>query len=190
MEQISPLTTARMVLRPLTEADVDHLVLLDSDPAVMKYLTGGITTPRDVIVNQVLPSFLAHNARIDGFGFWTAIERATGEFLGWFHLRPSLDEASEAELGYRLMQRAWGKGLATEGATALVEKGFRELGVSKIVAMTMSVNERSRRVMEKVGLVFEKEFVYPGAPFPGWRVEDCLEVKYSLTRTRWQKLYA
>ena len=69
---------------------------------------------------------------------------------------------------------------------ALIEKGFRTLGVSKVVATAMATNARSRRVMEKAGLQFEKEFVYPGDPFPGWHAGDCLEVKYGLTKDRWE----
>lgn len=71
---------------------------------------------------------------------------------------------------------------------ALIEKGFCELGVTKVVAATMALNIRSRRVMEKVGFQFEKEFVYPGDPFAGWRAGDCLEVKYGLTKDRWESI--
>jgi len=182
------LETERMTLRRLTEADADHLVDLDSDPAVMEFLTGGVPTPREAIVAQILPSFLGYYSRYDHFGFWAAIDIGTGDFLGWFHLRPSREGPEETELGYRLKKMAWGRGLATEGSKTLIDKGFQELGVTKLVSMAMSLNVRSRRVMEKLGLVLEKEFVYPGEPFPGWRAEDCLEVKYVLTREHWESL--
>ncbi|MCK5827674.1 GNAT family N-acetyltransferase, partial [Candidatus Bipolaricaulota bacterium] len=108
--------------------------------------------------------------------------------MGWFHLRTFKENRNETELGYRLKQAYWGRGFATEGSSALINKGFQELAVTKVVAKAMSLNIRSRRVMEKVGMQFEKEFVYPGAPFPGWRAEDCLEVKYGLTKERWLTL--
>jgi RimJ/RimL family protein N-acetyltransferase len=89
--------TQRLVLRRFTMADVDNLVGLDADPDVMNFITGGIPTPRDEIKNEVLPAFLAYYERFDGYGFWAAIEKPSGEFLGWFHFRPregaSLDEA-------------------------------------------------------------------------------------------------
>lgn len=188
MGQSILLTTVRMTLRRLTEDDVDHLVDLDSDPAVMTFLTGGFPTPRETIVKDVLPSMLACNGASDSLGYWAATANGTGDFLGWFHLRPSHEAPEEMELGYRLKQACWGQGLATEGSRALIDKGFRDLGVTKVVAMTMALNLRSRRLMEKLGLVLETEFAYPGDPFPGWRAEDCLEVKYALTRQRWESL--
>ncbi len=147
------LETGRLLLRRLTAADVDHLVELDSDPAVMRFLTGGAPTPRDVIEHEILPRFLRSYESFDGFGVWAAIKKSTGDFLGWFSFHPS-DGAGpdEVALGYRLRQSAWGKGYATEGARALIRKGFTELGVQRVVATTYQDNSASRRVMEKAGL--------------------------------------
>ena len=108
------------------------------------------------------------------------------DFTGWFHFRPCKGNSEETELGYRLKKATWVRGFATEGSIALIGKGFRELGVTKVVATTMAGNTRSRRVMEKVGLQFEKELAYPGDPFPGWQADECLEVKYGLTKDRWE----
>jgi len=83
------LETERLVLRQFTEADVDNLVELDGDPDVMRFVTGGKPTPRDVIETEVLPAFLGYYERFAGYGFWAAIEESTGEFLGWFHFRPA-----------------------------------------------------------------------------------------------------
>jgi RimJ/RimL family protein N-acetyltransferase len=179
------LETERMILRRLTEDDADNLFELDSDPEVMQYLTGGVPHTQEFIAEKALPRYLAFYDRFAAFGFWAAIEKLSGGFMGWFHFRPYREDPDYIELGYRLKKRYWGHGYATEGSMALIEKGFRELGVDKAVAMTMATNKRSRRVMEKIGLRFESEFVYPGDPFPGWRVEDCREVKYGLTREQW-----
>src|SRR5262245_61901856 len=154
------LETERLVLRRFTEGDVDHLFNLDSDPAVMRFLTGGTPTPRAAIQQEILPRFLRSNERYDGFGAWAAIEKASGEFLGWFSLRPPNDSSSpdEVELGYRLRQAAWGKGYGTEGARALIRKGFTELGVQRVLARTYQDNLASRRVMEKAGLKLVRTF--------------------------------
>jgi RimJ/RimL family protein N-acetyltransferase len=126
------LETERLVLRRFTEADVDNLFDLDSDPEVMRFLTGGKPTPRDVIGNETLPRFLRYYERLEGFGFWAAIEKSTGEFLGWFEFRPQEGGGpGEVELGYRLKKSAWGRGYATEGSRALIRKGFTELGVQR-----------------------------------------------------------
>src|SRR3954453_10343058 len=76
------LETERLVLRRFTEADVDNLVELDSDPEVMRYVTGK-TTPRDEIEHDILPAFLRYYERGDRYGFWATIEKASGNFLGW-----------------------------------------------------------------------------------------------------------
>jgi RimJ/RimL family protein N-acetyltransferase len=178
------LDTARLILRRLTEDDVDHLVQLDSDPDVMRFLTGGWPTPREVIEKETLPRILACSTA--GLGYWAAIEKATGEFVGWFELRPldQEDDPVEAELGYRLRRQAWGRGLATEGARALVHRGFTTFGLRRVVAQTMAVNIASRRVMEKVGLTLVREYHATfGDPIEG---TEHGEVQYALDRADWR----
>ncbi len=153
------LETDRLALRRLTAGDVDHLVELDSDPAVMRFLSGGAPTPRDVIEHEILPRFLRSYERYDGYGVWAAIEKSTGVFLGWFSFRPPAGGGpDEAALGYRLRQSAWGKGYATEGVRALIRKGFTELGVQRVSATTYQDNLASRRVMEKAGLTLVRTY--------------------------------
>src|SRR5450432_1973167 len=101
-----------MVLRPLTLDDVDTLVALDSDPEVMRYVTGGRPSSRDEVIEMV-------RRRIGRR--WMADDRSTVEFVGWFGLVPSATTAGEYELGYRLRRAAWGAGLATEGTRALID---------------------------------------------------------------------
>jgi RimJ/RimL family protein N-acetyltransferase len=182
------LETERMVLRRFTEADVDHLVALDGDPGVMRYLTGQ-PTPREVIERETLPMFLRYDAQpSDRYGCWAAIERATGDFLGWFQLRPPewplrAESPDDAELGYRLRTSAWGKGYGTEGSMALLDKVFREPGVPRVVATTMAVNIASRRVMEKAGLSLVRVFQLSlDDPLPG---TEHGEVEYAVTRADW-----
>jgi RimJ/RimL family protein N-acetyltransferase len=157
------LETERLVLRRFTMADADDLVNLDADPDVMRYITGGVPTSRDKIETKVLPAFLDYYQRYEGFGFWAAVEKATGEFLGWFHFRPGPDAApGEVDLGYRLRKSAWGKGYATEGSRALIGKGFTEFGVQRVFAEAMAINAASRRVMEKAALKLVRTFHQPG----------------------------
>jgi RimJ/RimL family protein N-acetyltransferase len=179
------LTTERLILRRFTASDVDVLVDLDSDPAVMHFITGGRATPRAEIEREVLPAFLGYYERFPGYGFWAALERSSGEFLGWFHLRPAPGAPSdEPELGYRLKRSAWGQGYGTEGARALVDRAFADLGARRVVASTMSVNLASRRVMEKAGLRFVRTFfqAWPDR-IPG---EEQGDVEYALEREQWR----
>ncbi|MFE5582664.1 GNAT family N-acetyltransferase [Kitasatospora sp. NPDC056531] len=180
------LETERLLLRPFTEADADHLFALDNDPEVMRFINGGKPTSLETVRTRILPR-LRHDYPCFGTrGFWAAEEKATGAFLGWFEFRP-LDEHSPAvvELGYRLNQAAWGRGYATEGSRELIDKGFTELRVERVTANTMAVNTRSRRVMEKSGLSFLRTFTgdWPDA-IPG---SEHGEVEYELTRSDWQR---
>jgi RimJ/RimL family protein N-acetyltransferase len=181
------LETDRLVLRRFTHDDVDNLVELDSDPVVMRYLTGGRPTPSEEIRDEVLPAFLAYYKRFAGYGFWAAVEKATGQFLGWFHLRPPEGApVDEPELGYRLRRSAWGQGYATEGSRALIHKAFSELGARRVFAETMAVNSASRRVMEKAGLRLVRTFRRPWPdPIEG---DEHGEVEYALSKAEWERL--
>ena len=178
------LETERLTLRRFTTDDVDLLVDLDSDPEVMFWITGGRTTSREEIETDYLPAFLAYYERYAGYGFWAAIERSTGEFLGWFHFRPAPGHPDdEPELGYRLRQSTWGKGYATEGSIALIDRGFRDFGVGRVLAETMAVNTASRRVMEKAGMRLIRTFhqEWPDK-IPG---DEHGDVEYAITRDEW-----
>ncbi|HSZ40639.1 MAG TPA: GNAT family N-acetyltransferase [Trebonia sp.] len=179
------LETPRLVLRRFTPDDVDNLFRLNSDPEVMRYLTGGKPTPREEIRDQVIPFHLAVYGRLDRLGTWAAESAATGEFLGWFHFRPGPDgDTANVDLGYRLRRAAWNKGYATEGSRALIGMGFTDLGVGRVFAHTMTVNAASRRVMEKCGLTLVRTIPYQGA----YVMEDAEqgEVEYALTKTEWE----
>jgi RimJ/RimL family protein N-acetyltransferase len=195
------LETDRLTLRRFTEADADNLFELNSDPEVMRFLHGGQPASPDEVRTRIIPTFLGYYERFEGFGFWAAVEIATGQFLGWFHFRPPLrdedmpagwDEDGVAELGYRLRRSAWGKGYATEGSRALIDKGFTEFGVRRVVAETLAGNWGSRRVLEKSGLIQVDAFASaepdaaagaePGAA--GSAEQD--HVVYELTRAGWE----
>lgn len=177
------LETERLVLRRFGPDDVDRLVELHNDPAVMRYL-GPCEETVEHVRDEVLPHWLRLYAQ--GFGYWAAIEKATGAFLGWFLFRPPRADPAPGvvELGYRLHVVAWGRGFATEGSVALVDKGFAEMGVQRVVADTMAVNVGSRRVMEKVGLRHVRT-VHPhyDEPLDGAEHGD---VEYALSRDEWR----
>ncbi len=180
------LRTARLYLRRFTPDDIDLLVDLDSDPDVMFHITGGIATTRDAVADEYLPAYLDYYRRYPGYGFWAAHRRDTDEFLGWFHFRPGEGAPpDEPELGYRLRRSAWGHGYATEGARALIDRGFEEFGVQRVVAEAMVVNTASWRVMEKCGMtrvrVFHQDWPYA---IPG---EEHGDVEYAITRAQWQR---
>ncbi|MDQ3973219.1 MAG: GNAT family N-acetyltransferase [Actinomycetota bacterium] len=178
------LRTERLVLRRFTLDDLDAVEALDADPEVMRYINGGRPTPREELRDDYLPGWLSYYDRGDAWGFWAAVDRVSGAFLGWFHMRPgSHDPQDEPELGYRFRREAWGAGLATEGSRALIDKAFGELGARRVYATTMAVNTGSRRVMEKAGMRFVRLFhgEWPER-IPG---DEHGDVEYAITRVAW-----
>jgi RimJ/RimL family protein N-acetyltransferase len=165
--------TARLIMRPIEVTDVDQLVTLDSDPEVMRYLTGGEPTTRsevEAIVHKRLGSR------------WMAYERETLDFVGWFGA-PATGER-EYELGYRVARRYWGRGLATEGTLSLIDELFSARDAVRLWAQTMAVNTRSRRVMERCGLRYVRTFHLSwDNPIEG---TEHGEVEYELLRRDWE----
>ncbi len=180
------LETERLILRQFTETDAELLFELDSDPEVTRFTKlgdrSGTPTSYNEIKNEFLPKVLRYYQEYPGYGFWVTIEKSSNKFIGWFHFRPGLDsymgatlyQVDDIEVGYRLQRKMWGKGYATEGSKALIRKGFLELGTQQVVASALLANKASIRVMEKVGLKFERNFVYSESQQAG--------VKYTLNK--------
>jgi RimJ/RimL family protein N-acetyltransferase len=129
----------------------------------MKYIGNGRTTkPADVasVLRRVAQVYQLY----PGLGTWRAARRDTGAYIGWFTLK-YIPGTVEVEVGYRLLHEAWGRGFATEGATALVQYGFDDLGLDRIIGITHKDNLASQRVLTKAGLKSRGWGTYYG-----WRV--------------------
>jgi RimJ/RimL family protein N-acetyltransferase len=175
--------TPRLALRQFTADDLDNLFELNSDPEVMRYVTGGKPTPREEIRDSILPFHLAAYERLDRLGTWAA-ESPAGEFLGWFHFRPGPGGGtSDIDLGYRLRRAQWGNGYATEGSRALIAAGFAGLGVERVFAHAMAANAASRRVLDKCGLTLVS--AAPRAQADPAELTGHDAVEYALTRAGW-----
>ncbi len=174
----SSFATARLSLSQVCETDREDLIALERDPEVMRYLNGGRLTPIEGVDGP--STFLTPRGRESYV--WAAIEARSGAFVGWFSLRPV--DSDIAELGYRLRRQVWGQGLASEGASALVAKGFEEMGLERIVASVMSVHTASRRVLEKAGLTYRRTVLIQFTdPIPG---SDAGDAEYEITRDVWE----
>lgn len=170
--------TARLTLGLVREEDRANLIALERDPEVMRFLNGGRSVPEDRAGDD--RSYLTPRGAEDYV--WAAHQRLSGAFLGWFSLRPVGDGV--AEVGFRLRRDAWGRGFASEGASALAAKGFADMGLARIVATTMVVHTASRRVLEKVGLTHVRTFNSNWRdPIPG---SELGEVEYEITRAEWE----
>jgi RimJ/RimL family protein N-acetyltransferase len=179
------LETERMLLRRFTTADASLLAALYGDPRVMRFIT--LQPPSHTEVeSKILPGYLREYRELaDGLGSFAAIEKKTGQMAGRFSLKPasSYGLSGGTELGYRLYPAFWGRGLATEGARALIESAFERLNLDRIVATMMADNTGSWRVLDKCGLRRVKTFYYPDADLmPGAEHGDFV---YELTRGDW-----
>jgi RimJ/RimL family protein N-acetyltransferase len=179
------LNTKRIVLREFQLRDEEKLFELDSDPEVMKYLTGGIATAREEILPLIKRVEFLREKFSSRFGVWIAETKETKEFIGWFHFRPDrkdLQNTKRIELGYRLKKNFWGRGIATEVSFALINKGFTELSVEEVFAITLKDNLASQAVMKKVGMGFVREFDYEHSPG-----NTSLAVEYALKKENYNK---
>jgi len=142
------LLTARLKLRPRTLDDVEANLAMDLDPRVFRYIRGEA------------PDAETHRADLrrrieqgwpETGGIWVVEWRDRPGFLGWCGLFP-LEDSGLIEIGYRYVNAAWGRGVASEAGRAVLEHGFRVLGLDPIVAVVHPDNLASQRVIAKLGL--------------------------------------
>lgn len=180
------LHTRRIRLVALSDEHLEHEVELDSDPEVMRYLGSGRARTREE-VEQLHRGRLAVAACAPGLGFWAGF--VEGDFVGWWILEPPErpdqgPAAGQAELGYRLLRRHWRKGLASEGARELIRHGFEDLGLTRIFAETMAVNQVSRTTMASIGMTHVRTFHLDfEESLPG---SELGEVEYAISLEGWR----
>ncbi len=170
------LDTDRLLLRPATMADLDDLLLLETEPAVVRWTRGGCAATRDEVAERI---------ERPGDPPWVALEKSGRQFVGNFILTPSF------EIGWSLLPDHWRKGLATEGARGLIRMAFTHMGAQRVWAVTMQVNHRSRRVMERCGMRFVRSCVADWhREHPDWHEAtegaDLGDVEYELVREEWE----
>lgn len=165
MTQLTTLRTARLLLRPWTDADLGPFAAMNADPRVMRHMPG-VLGPEEsaAFAGRVRRHFDEH-----GYGLW-AVEVVGGElfigFVGLMHVPFDAHFTPAVEVGWRLAAAHWGRGYATEGARAAVQHAFGTLGLPEIVSMTVQANERSWRVMERLGMTRSPadDFDHPRLP--------------------------
>jgi len=179
------LETDRMLMRRFTGEDAPARAALYGDPRVMRFITPEPPSPAEVKAT-ILPEYLQEYQDLPpGLGSFAAIQKETGQMAGRFSLKPanSYGLTGGTELGYRLYPACWGRGLATEGAQALIELAFEQLHLDRVLATMMADNTGSWRVMEKCGLRRISTFHHPDAHLmPGGEHGDFV---YELTRSDW-----
>jgi RimJ/RimL family protein N-acetyltransferase len=159
--------TERLLLRIFRPDDLDDLARLFSDPEVLRYVGDGKPASREE-AGRALQSIIKH-WQTHGFGRWAVFDKRTKKFAGFGGLRSLF---GTPEVVYHLAKANWGKGFATELARAALRFGFEVRGFDRIVAIAKPENVASIRVMDKLGMRFEKNASY----------YDIDVVQYEITR--------
>jgi RimJ/RimL family protein N-acetyltransferase len=156
------LETERLVCGRPRIGDADELLRVMLHPDVLRTTWFEPQPPTRAYVVDKLAGDLQHWER-HGFGPWLLRDRAGGELVGRGGLKhTAATGVPEVEIGWTIDPARWGEGLGTELARASVQAAFGGLALDEVIAYTSPENTASRRVMEKAGMVFEREFAYDG----------------------------
>lgn len=161
----------RLGFRRLERSDLDDLFELDSNPAVHRYLGNSPVASREqslTYLENILSQYEAND-----IGRFALIEKASGEFIGWSGLKLENKIRPEPyyDIGYRLKEKFWGKGFATESAVASLDYGFNTLQLPKICAGAHVDNIASNKILQKIGLKFIEVFDFEGMPINWYEME-------------------
>ena len=146
--------TERLLLRQFTIDDLDDLYFIYSHPDLSKYLSNEQPLRLDqtrAAINSIIESWQQHK-----FGVWAVVYKKHRKLIGHCGLK-FLENTPEVQIGYLLLKDYWRRGLGTEAAAAVLKYGFDVVKLERIVAIAKPENIASRRVMEKVGMKYEKD---------------------------------
>ena len=152
--------TDRLILRPIAASDVDALHAFWTDPAVRKYLWDNEIISRETVI-EIIDASERCFAEIGAGLFAVELADAPGELVGFCGLR-RMDGGDEIELLYGILPKHWGEGLVSEAARAVLQHGFDACGLPRILGATDTPNQRSVRVMQRLGMVFQERREYKG----------------------------
>jgi RimJ/RimL family protein N-acetyltransferase len=157
--------TERLYIRELLPEDEEGMYEMDSNPAVHKYIAQKPVHTRQE--SREVINYVRQQYKDNGVGRWAIIEKGSNDFLGWTGFKLMTEtvngQTNYYDYGYRLSQRAWGKGIATESGRASLQYGIEQMGLWPVFAMTDVNNAASRHVLEKLGFRFVEIFHYEGA---------------------------
>lgn len=182
------INTKRLILRSWTANDLEPFAKLNADPRVRQYFPQLLSREE----SDASAAWLSAHIEKSGWGLWAASLLETGEFIGFIGLQnvhfsaPFNQYRPCVEIGWRLSFPHWGQGYATEGARAALKYGFEVLDLPEIVSFTAVENQRSRHVMEKIGMHHsaEDDFDHPNI-VEGHPLRR--HVLYRLEKIQWQR---
>jgi [ribosomal protein S5]-alanine N-acetyltransferase len=161
--------TERLILREFQQDDYRELSLILANPNVMKFSVSGCLT---VTQSQEKINTYIDSYRQYGFGKWAVILKQKKQLIGYCGIAvEEIDGKKETELGYRLSDKYWSKGLATEAAKAALQYGLNELKFPYIIAIVEPANKASIRVLEKLRMEYKRQTIFHGLEMKVYRVD-------------------
>ena len=170
------LETPQLILRPFEKSDAEALFEMDKNPNVHKYLWQTPVENIEDIYSGIEMVQKQYEER--GIGRFSTILKETGELIGWTGIKFVNDHIENGntnfyDYGYRLNEKFWNKGYASEATKAWLDYGFNEMKIDAIHAYTHTENGASNRVLEKHGMKFmEDYFDEDGAKWRWWRMKN------------------
>lgn len=164
MKQVAE--TERLLLREFDISDAQVFYELNLDEEVMKYTADRVFTTVEESAD-IIRNYKQYQQY--GFGRWTVVLKDTSTVIGWCGLK-YIPSVQEVDLGYRFKKEFWNKGYATEASKACLDIGFQQYNLNLIVGRTMNNNAASIRVLEKIGMIFWKEYDFEEHPGVYYRI--------------------
>jgi len=165
--------TERFILREILPIDADGFFELNSDPEVQKYLGNKPITSTTQAIEDL--NFIRAQYLINGIGRWAIIDKKTNKFIGWTGLKLITEETNHHknyyDLGYRLIKKYWGRGIATETALASLEYAFDKLQANEVYAIADCENDGSNKILNKIGFSFVETFDFDGKKHNWYKIE-------------------
>lgn len=156
--------TERFILREILPGDIDGMFELDADPEVHRYLGKKPVTSKKQAAAVI--HFIRQQYIDNKIGRWAIIDKKTNDFIGWTGLKFVTDLTNNHknyyDLGYRLIKKYWGRGIATETAIASLQYAFEKLNTNEVYAMADCHNDGSNKILKKIGLHFIEKFELDG----------------------------
>jgi len=151
----------RLSFKVMDKNDAKDLFELDQDTEVMKYINGGKMTTMKEIQDVYIPRMASYTNKEKGWGIWGVTINQSQEFIGWVLVRPmeffsDEPEFDNIELGWRFVQKSWGKGYATEAAKHIMQALVDNKSATEYSAIAETENVASINIMKKLGMQFQK----------------------------------
>ena len=177
------LETDRLILRQWKKSDYLAFAEMTADPLVMKFFPNVLSKNESDQLASKIESLINDN----GWGFWAVELKETSTFIGFVGLHyqdQDIPNSPFIEIGWRLSSNFWGLGYAREAAQAALRFAFEELNETAVYAFTTTINQPSRNVMTKIGMVdINQDFNHPKLPDDHELVRHCL---YRITSEMWR----